>query len=134
MARTSTRGRRKHPARGAAAGQRRLWIGIGVAVVVIVVLFAYGAVRQQAREAALAAALEGVEEFPSEGAQHVAEGTEIEYRTSPPTSGPHYDRPASPQFYEPGQVPAAGHLVHNLEHGHIVIYYDPDRTSQEALD
>ncbi|HEX6988527.1 MAG TPA: DUF3105 domain-containing protein, partial [Bacillota bacterium] len=47
---------------------------------------------------------------------------------------PHYDRPASPQFYEPGQVPAAGHLVHNLEHGHIVIYYDPDRTSQEALD
>lgn len=73
----------------------------------------------------------GVESFPSEGSTHVPQGTRISYRTDPPTSGPHYDVPADPGFYD--VPPLAGNLVHSLEHGIVVIYYDPDRLESAAL-
>ena len=77
------------------------------------------------------ALLEGVEQFPSEGNAHVSSGTQVQYNTSPPTSGPHYDSPASAGFYEAGNAPAAGNLVHSLEHGAVVIYYDPSALSAD---
>ena len=59
---------------------------------------------------------------------HIAVGAPHEpYNSDPPTSGPHYeapDGPVDPSFYtsalEPEQV------VHNLEHGQVVIWYRPD--------
>ena len=76
------------------------------------------------------ALLQDVERFPSEGRAHVDEGTPVEYDTRPPTSGPHYGRWADPGYYaEP--VPA-GNLVHSLEHGYVVIYYDPAALTPEA--
>lgn len=76
------------------------------------------------------AALADVEQFPSEGAQHVSSGTDVDYDTSPPTSGDHYSSPAEPGFYE--ETPPLGNLVHSLEHGHVVIYYDPGAITPEA--
>jgi hypothetical protein len=67
--------------------------------------------------------LGGVQQFPSQGNAHVASDTQIDYSTSPPTSGPHYNLPAEAGFYDE-PVPA-GNLVHSLEHGAVVIYYDP---------
>lgn len=78
------------------------------------------------------ARLSAVEEFPSEGAAHVAPGTELEYDTTPPTSGPHYPDWTDPGFYETEQP--AGQLVHALEHGNVVIYYDPAALSPEAAE
>lgn len=74
--------------------------------------------------------LSDVQTFPSEGNDHVASGTDIDYNTIPPTSGPHYDRPASAGYYT--ETPPLGDLVHSLEHGAVVIYYDPARTSPAA--
>lgn len=74
--------------------------------------------------------VEPVERLPSEGTAHIPEGTVYTYRSFPPTSGPHYDGVAEPGFY-PDRAPAAGYLVHNLEHGHVVIYYHPDRISPQ---
>lgn len=75
------------------------------------------------------ALLQDVQQHPDEGANHVAQGTDVDY-DFPPTSGPHYNRPATAGYYE--ETPALGHLVHSLEHGAIVVYYDPDSITDEA--
>lgn len=48
-----------------------------------------------------------------------------EYNSNPPTSGPHYAETAQAGFYETSiaQYPA-GYLVHNLEHGYIIFWYN----------
>ncbi|QZP36252.1 DUF3105 domain-containing protein [Halobaculum magnesiiphilum] len=74
--------------------------------------------------------LEDVESFPSEGVEHVERGTEVEYDTQPPTSGPHYSGVVEAGFYEEPQT--MGDLVHTLEHGAIVAYYVPDALTDEA--
>ncbi|HZS32170.1 MAG TPA: DUF3105 domain-containing protein [Methylomirabilota bacterium] len=59
--------------------------------------------------------------MPDRGAQHVAQGTHITYPEYPPTSGPHWPRPAEWGIYTT-PVPEE-QFVHNLEHGGIVILY-----------
>jgi len=56
---------------------------------------------------------------------HLPPGQTIRYANLPPTSGPHSPRDVSPGFYR--QRPPFTRLVHSLEHGSVVIYYDrPD--------
>jgi hypothetical protein len=74
--------------------------------------------------------LADAESFPSEGANHVSSGSDIDYERMPPLSGPHYFQAASPGFYE--ETPALGNLVHSLEHGYVVIYYDPGALTPDA--
>lgn len=76
------------------------------------------------------ALLQDVQEFSSQGRNHVDPGTQVDYSTDPPTSGPHYGDWTDPGFYEETQQ--AGNLVHSLEHGYVVIYYDPDALTPEA--
>lgn len=64
-----------------------------------------------------------IQTHPIEGNNHVSPGTTVHYDTNPPTSGNHYATPADPGFYS-GPV-ASEALVHNLEHGQIVIWYNP---------
>ena len=63
---------------------------------------------------------------PVEAADHVAEGTQITWKSRPPSSGPHF--PVWSQKYgvlEEGLAP--GYWVHNLEHGAVAILYNcPD--------
>ena len=53
---------------------------------------------------------------------HVGPTVTVDYSTSPPTSGDHWATPASCGFYEEGL--ADEQIVHNLEHGNIVISYN----------
>ena len=53
--------------------------------------------------------------------RHISEGTTVEYNTVPPTSGDHYARWAECGFEEFELVDER--IVHNLEHGNIVISY-----------
>jgi hypothetical protein len=76
--------------------------------------------------------LEDAESFPSEGNNHVSTGTDIDYERVPPLSGPHYGGSASPRFYE--QTPPLGNLVHSLEHGYVVVYYDSDQLTPDARE
>ncbi len=70
---------------------------------------------------------------PDGGNQHIPVGQVPTYNTTPATSGPHWNQtgiaPAEWGVYttdNPLQEPAA---VHNLEHGGIVIWYDPAKVS-----
>ncbi len=63
-----------------------------------------------------------VENLPNAGYDHLAPGQEYQYPSAFPTSGPHSHTPAHPGFYL--DLPPLGRLVHSLEHGWIVIYYD----------
>lgn len=74
-----------------------------------------------------------VEEMPDEGRDHVPDGTEVEYESDPPTSGPHYARWANAGIHNQDPPPDEL-LVHNLEHGHVVIYYHPDLISDESVE
>ena len=77
-----------------------------------------------------AAALENVETLPSESGGHVPQGQGVPYQSAPPTSGPHWPTPVRAGFNHDRQLPEE--LVHSLEHGNIVIYYDTP--SAETLD
>ncbi|QZX98278.1 DUF3105 domain-containing protein [Halobaculum rubrum] len=74
--------------------------------------------------------LADVESFPNQGNQHVQRGTEVDYSTRPPTSGPHYSGVVDAGFYEEPQ--SMGDVVHTLEHGAIVAYYAPNALTDEA--
>jgi hypothetical protein len=71
------------------------------------------------------------EEFPIAEAEHIPEGQKAtNYNSDPPTSGQHYPEPAEAGFYE--EAPPDERLVHNLEHGHIVVYYNCTNLSESA--
>ena len=74
-----------------------------------------------------------IETFEEQPADHIPVGEEHEpYNSSPPTSGPHYEIPAETTFFtEP--LPTE-QLVHNLEHGQIVIWYNPDAPAETLSD
>ena len=58
-----------------------------------------------------------------ESREHVPEGTTVTYNnTVPPTSGDHWPTPARCGFYEEGLPDER--IVHNLEHGNIVVSYN----------
>lgn len=76
---------------------------------------------------------EGILFFDDEGQNHVEPGTHATYKTDPPTSGPHYQKWAAPGVYEAGAVQPEL-LVHNLEHGNIVIYFDRSVLSKVEMD
>lgn len=59
-------------------------------------------------------------------------GTSVTYNSNPPTSGPHYPYPAGWGIYK--NPPADEFLVHNLEHGGVIISYNPNRIKVQELE
>ncbi|WP_323793638.1 DUF3105 domain-containing protein [Nocardioides sp.] len=61
---------------------------------------------------------------------HVPQGTEVTYETSPPAFGPHWNvagvapAPFTEKFYDADDRPELEALVHNLEHGYTILWYD----------
>ncbi|MDQ3985587.1 MAG: DUF3105 domain-containing protein [Actinomycetota bacterium] len=125
------------------AARRSNYITIGIALV-IVALVVVGVItfRESEEEAppapegvaASAAGCDEVQEPEDEGNDHVPAGTEVEYNTSPPTSGNHWppENVADPSFY-PDPVSEES-LVHNMEHGQIIIWYRPDAPQETISD
>jgi hypothetical protein len=58
--------------------------------------------------------------------QHKPQGTPITYPDAPPAFGPHWPVPAdfSRKFYTADDRPDVETLVHNLEHGYNILWYD----------
>jgi hypothetical protein len=72
-------------------------------------------------------------ESPPTSAVHEAQCTEITYSTTPPSGGNHYEIWSQFQSYD-YPVPA-GYVVHNLEHGAIVFWYDcPEGCADEVAE
>lgn len=59
---------------------------------------------------------------PDMGKSHVPSGTHVNYNSNPPSSGPHYDQPLRAGFYD--NVVPDGNIVHSMEHGYVVIWYN----------
>jgi len=132
------------PAAGAAAARaksRRLPAIVAGVALAAAALGAWRWYDGRADEAAfMAAAARGagalpgrVETFPSAGREHVPPGTPMRYPAPFPTSGTHWTTWIDPGRYDEPQQPAQ--LVHSLEHGMIVVYYDrPPAACDEAID
>jgi hypothetical protein len=139
--------RRQQERRRAARRRNLVTVGIGVLVALLVVVLVIRD-RQQETEAteeltgisAEEAGCGEVEEPDTEGRTHVDVGTQVEYGTTPPTSGDHWPVdgnvpvPANTGFYTTPLEEEQ--LVHNLEHSHIVIWYRPDAPAEvtDALE
>lgn len=59
-------------------------------------------------------------------ADHKPDGTVVKYAQVPPSSGSHWAAPAFParEFYTARDRPEMEQLVHNLEHGYTIFWYD----------
>jgi hypothetical protein len=64
---------------------------------------------------------------------HVPEGTDPgPYNTNPPTSGTHYATPFSSKFFDNNTYEfPEGYLVHNLEHGYAIFWYNCELLSND---
>jgi hypothetical protein len=71
------------------------------------------------------------QQLPNDGQGHVPACTAGNYSSTPPTSGCHLDHPANWGVYTAAQEPTQ--LIHNLEHGGIVGWYQPDQVSDDDV-
>lgn len=102
--------RRRQRARQAVL--QRVVVGlVAVAVVALAAYFVWDLVRPKLGQA-----------YPQQARTHIQVGEPHEpYNSDPPTSGPHA-APIEAGFYD--TAPADENLVHNLEHGYVVIWYN----------
>lgn len=141
------------------AERRRTMLVMGAALLVVAVLVGLVVVaivdfrRDNPEQAASEVSEVGVEASaadcddvisePAEGVNaHVGPGTSspdkvrVDYPTAPPAFGEHYPSPEYPAsaFYTPDDRPAMEALVHNLEHGYTVVWYEeslPEEQQQQ---
>jgi len=72
--------------------------------------------------------------LPDEGANHIAKDADTpDYKTNPPTSGPHVEPPYQQADGAYAEMPAEIDIVHSLEHGRLEIQYSPDLPSRDQL-
>jgi hypothetical protein len=78
-----------------------------------------------------ASACDKVTTKPADGnQQHEPTGTQITYSTAPPAFGAHWNEqgvapaPFNRKFYTDADRPELESLVHNLEHGYTILWYD----------
>jgi hypothetical protein len=98
-----------------------VWLGGGLLALILV-----AGVWLATRSSGLAAP---GQRFPIQGQQHITPGqAHPAYNSDPPTSGWHYDTPLASGFHD---TPVADEqVVHNLEHGHVVISYDCSKLAE----
>ncbi|MDH3595532.1 MAG: DUF3105 domain-containing protein [Rhodospirillales bacterium] len=115
------------------------WLNAAIAVVALAALVAGGvywvnASKVESAFEVLAAQgrdrLDAVETKQNKGRRHLNAGERYNYGESFPTSGPHAQTGAPAGFHETAPHPTL--LVHALEHGNIVIYYD--RPSEDVVE
>lgn len=126
-----------------AAERRRLFLFsgvIGLVALVIIGVTGWSLWNERQQEQAVAdknlaefgvaeaaAGCSPVQEQPaSGGADHIEPPQPIEYDQAPPASGPHRPTWATfeRKFYTAEDRPEVGILVHNLEHGYNILWYD----------
>lgn len=135
-----TRSQTKQQRRAARERQRKIrtwltWGGIAAAVLVLIAVLLL--------TDALPAAAMG-DEIVITTRQHVEEGTDPgPYETNLPSGGRHYPATFRAGFYEEGdpetqRLHPEGYLVHNLEHGYVVFWYncaaDPNLDCEQLKD
>jgi len=107
---------------------RLIWGILGVVLAVILGYAIWAAVQPATGEA--------IAIMPDTG--HVEVGTDPgPYNSEPPTSGRHYASELDAGFYEETDAATQdaypeGFLVHNLEHGYVIFWYNCEQLSTQA--
>ena len=101
-----------------------IWGGIGAGVVAILGFIIWQGVRPAAGGSVPVMA----------SSPHIPADTDPgQYNSDPPTSGLHYAEEASAGFYDDNIYAfPAGYLVHNLEHGYVIFWYNCDLLDESA--
>jgi hypothetical protein len=144
-----------------AAEQRKKMVGYGVggalvlAALVVVIIFATGGGSGGGSDAQAAEVFPSGGSFPKQtifdvkpaaqaagcelksvkanSRQHTTSlSTHVKYSTNPPTSGKHYEIPAQDGIY--GDPPQDEQLVHNMEHGRVIIWVKPSAPKDVRAD
>jgi hypothetical protein len=137
-----------------AAERRRTLMIVGTAVVVVALIagaVGFAILRDPSRVpsgalgslgvAASAASCDPITtDKAAGGGNHVGPGTnqpnvtKVKYSTVPPTSGQHFASPVFPnnKFYTAKDRPAMETLVHNLEHGYTILWYDASASAEQV--
>jgi hypothetical protein len=137
--------RRVEDHHGGGGGPSRVALALGALAVFVVGVLVFVTVFQGGGEVTRTEAAElpesgsdaiiaNVTEEPGQSRQHVQAGTDIEYEYMPPSGGPHYNDWVTGGYYEAGKSPPLGELVHSLEHGAVVVWYDPAEITPEASE
>jgi hypothetical protein len=128
--------------------KRRTYIVVAVCVAVGLIIIGLGAkpLLDQYRAAsgnlqtlgvaAKAAGCQQITHKPAQGnAQHKPIGTTIYYPDSPPAFGPHWPITAgfARKYYSTADRPQLEYLVHNLEHGYTLMWYDQTVANDGSL-
>lgn len=137
------------------ADKRRGFMIVGVCVVVAVLIVGAAAYRpimnwmdlrsfEGLELAAIGAPASACAEVTTEpvkgGAEHVPTNTPVVYTAAPPAYGSHWNEPnvapapMGDKFYLDNERPPLEALVHNLEHGYTILWYDETiGADEEAL-
>ena len=116
--------------------RRQKWInygiGGGIALVILVILGV--AISQGAKPEA-----GEVVAIPAGYENHVEIGTPLIYPSNPPAGGLHYANEFENGFYDESNLPnrpgdMAGYLVHNLEHGYVIFWYNCAKLDESACN
>lgn len=135
---------RRRPPRRRKKGRGRTYVIVGAIVALIVAAVVTRQVLGSRRtnefnDLARGAGCSEIRDTESSGGQqHLAEGAEYRYGTSPPTYGPHdgrgvvtagvYDEPFSRNSEE---QPSIYRAVHSLEHGYVIVWHEGLNREQE---
>jgi len=101
-----------------------IWGGITVVVLAVLGFMIWQGVRPPAGES-----------FPiMTSSPHIDLDTDPgQYNSDPPTSGLHYAQEANTGFYDDNiYTYPAGYLVHNLEHGYVLFWYNCDLLDESS--
>lgn len=104
-----------------------VWGVVGIVLLVVVFVLVRPLITRAAGET-----------FPiMPSSQHVPPGTDPgPFNSDPPTSGEHYQEELDAGFFEEGDIETfepypEGYLVHNLEHGYVIFWYNCEVISEE---
>ena len=100
-----------------------IWGGLGLGILAIIGLIVWQGVRPRTGE-----------EIPIMSSSHITVDSDPgQYNSDPPTSGPHYPEEAQAGFYDTNIYQySSAYLVHNLEHGYIIFWYNCASLSDNA--
>jgi hypothetical protein len=107
--------------------QQNMWIAIaGVVIAILIGVAVYIGYRNSLP-------VVGETTFPTQGNLHIPLGTtaQLTYNSTPPSSGPHYENLAA--WGVQSQNVRYEHLIHNLEDGGVVVYYQCDDGCPELV-
>ena len=103
-------------------------VGLGIVAFIVSGNAADRAERNRLNEILTAGDCE-VDQRADAGSEHIPDPTyEVD---DPPAGGDHTPEAASEGVYDPGEAPPDGPLVHALEHGFVILWYQPTISAED---